>query len=1561
MPSGLKTLASGSPNAFNFHTSLRALAAVVVVAGLVALSIVVTSLHSDEQVLGQVNRCAEPPVEPSGVGLEAIDRAISVEWDVCPNHNYEVRWRLTTENLDDASSWPNTRSAGSTSPFTISGLQRGRTYIVQIRSIHVDNNVADQSEWTNDFRAKLPACGPPPTPPRDVVLSEHNGRILVRWEVCSGHEYEIRWRRSTDSGSDTATWATTSNAGRSGRFDIAGLRNGHRYIVQLRSIYGDHRGSWASFFATPRDGRGCVEPPSEPENVRLWEHDSGILVQWNTCPDHRYDIRWRPTSRDPENPHDAFNWSTTIGVGSSGEFDITYDVDVASLTQKQIEYLQTGQHQQLRLTDAQKLDLGNGRRYAVQIRPTSLGDNTFDTGRWTDDYFATPQRCGDLPEIPTRIRVSPGDEKLTVTWNHCSGTRSHIRWRSEDNRGTDEWSRPVDVGTDESYVIEGLTNGDEYDVQLRSVLPGGSAVRTQDGDPYRTAWSESAVAAPTSTCPEGGPVTPDEFVVVPGDEKLFVSWRPCPDHEYQVRNRQRASGIWSAWSDAGIDGYTIRDVTNGIIYEVEVRSQRDGSSGTAVAGAYLGIPINPVSNNRSPRWVDRPSSVDVVENRRYDDPIATVKAVDPDIDSDASDDDKDDDIRYEIVPPFPRLEIFPFSINARTGEIYMYGELDYEVIEEYRLKIRATDVGGFEITHDFYVNVIDAEGPPPPILTRLCSGETGVNVDWNRNDAKYRYDLQWRALRPTVGESNWRQWKREPDQELPKDIDLDLPIDTSWAFRVRAVDKKAPYEQSKWSSEEAVSVGGAANVPPKFSRELFEYEVLEEQPAGVQVGYATARDESSPLRYEIIESTPEDAPFDIDMFTGIVTTTGRLDFETVTSYSLVFAATDLCGSSDYADATVTVLDNPAVDAIPLVPNPPAIIERHDQVIVVWPTNYEDVYDLDWRPVGGDYRARPRDRDATMPTVVDLFTPDAAYAFRLRRVNPLGVPGDWSEETIVNPNVPAPTIPAIDVPRQGQVLGGAKLFLDGITLREGQTARLGFNVFGIDGQLDNSLLDRDDITVSWRASDGDFSNDRDRVLSYTAPEQEGKYDLTVVVKQRVPGGIVQRNLDMVVHVIGETGLIKPYVSDDEAPRTVIVDDVEYATITYSEDKEYRPPQATKALFKVRQRSIPGFEWIGINIAPGEPASTLEDRMPGFTGVGDVFTAKFIDKAGRPIVNMSFTNNAALCLPVPPEWTFALQWLDVTRIAPDGSHSALSLPVRFQPDPTFNDPALVCGHSELFDGELLLSIANDAIPTATPIPTMVQSPTTTVTPTPEPEPSPSATATPTSTPTQVASPTVGINVSTSTPVPTDTPTPTHTPRPFTATPTPESTATPTSTATSTPTPLPTDTPTPVPTDTPTPVPTNTPVPKPTNTPAPVIVKAEGPTATPQPTDTPTPEPTDTPVPTPIPPTATPTPEPTAKIVPVEPEEPSKPEDDVEESDRGGLIFFAVLAFLAIATVVVVFTVLGGRGRQQPTDLQQPDETPPRATSNSNEEMPAQSRSAVDEDEDDDDGYERLRIDA
>ncbi len=1280
----------------------------------------------------------------------------------------------------------------------------------------------------------------------------------------------------------------------------------------------------------------CAEPPVEPRNVELWEHDNGILVQWDVCPNHSYEIRWRDRAETVDNP---FRWPNTTSAGRSGLFDIPYDTPDTDSP----DYVDP----------SDVVPLQNGRRYIVQLRPIHFENNRIDRGSWTDDFFGSPGYCGDLPEIPTGIRVLAGDSNLTVSWNRCSGMRSHIRWRSIAGTTANEWSEPVDVGSDTSYEIDGLENGVTYDVQLRSAMSSPARVTNLDGAPYRTDWSIPVSGSPTSACPEEEPVVPKDFVVVPGNGELFVSWRPCPDHDYELAYRSRGLTLqpdWptsSDWRDVGMDGHTIDNLANSTRYEVRLRSVRDGAASTAT-GSYVASPQRPPDNNRSPGWKNVPRRLKLAENRNYDAPIATVEAADP---------DRNDEIRYEIVPPFPRPKLFPFAINSENGDIYLYDKLDYEVIEQYELTVRATDTAGAEITEVIRIDVVDTEGPPPPVLYRVCSTVDGVKVAWSSDKSKYSFQLQHRLLSAASF----------PERNL---IELDTTsystsslIDTAThVLRVRAIDRLTK-EQSKWSSEEAVYAGGVANNAPKFRRDEWAFDVVEEQLAGVHVGFVIANDQDphSSLRFKIFESTPEDAPFDVHPFTGAVTTAGRLDFETENSYSLVVGATDLCGSTDYADVTITVIDDPNIDVVPLIPNAPAIVAKHEQVIVLWPTNYKDAYDLDWRKVGENYRSRPEDTDATMPRIVDLPDPDSAYAFRLRRVNQLGEVGDWSDETIIDTNIPSPRIEPIEVPRQGQVLGGVELYIPGITLKQGQTARLGFNMFGIDGMLDNSLIDRGDVTASWRISDGDISDDRARVANYTAPETEGVYDISIVVKQTVPGGIVQRNLEMVVHVVGDNQLVKPYDSGDEVPRNFEVDGVVYGAISYFRAKEYRPPEAPKALFKVREKSIPSFEWVGVQIAPGDEASTLQPQLDGYTAAGAIFTSRFVAKDGTPVINMSFTSNAAMCLPVPEDWTYLLQSLHVMRLTPAGEQVLLDLPVRFQPDPTFNDPALVCGHSTLFDGQLFLAILNEDIVTPTATPTVPPTPTETPVPSPTVEPTVTPTDTPTATPTMDASPVVVVSTPTHTPAPatvaptatftpTAEPVPTHTPIPsatFTNTPTPEPTAT--STATAVPTETPTATSitadTPSPSATPEPTATSTPTATPTASPTATAVPTETPTATPQPTETPLPivvQPTNTPVPPPSPPD----------------------EDESREFGIDPLIIVVLIAFLIIGAAVVSFSIYNNRvqrqlaGTSEPIEESEMVEGSEMTVGGEDEAVSNNDEGAADDEADDQ--YDRLRYD-
>ena len=90
--------------------------------------------------------------------------------------------------------------------------------------------------------------------------------------------------------------------------------------------------------------------------------------------------------------------------------------------------------------------LTNSRKYVVQLRPTYKQGNFIDRARWTDDYFAMPGRCSDLPETPVDIRVIAGDSRLKVSWNSCQGMVNHIRWREVVAGVAGRWGNHVDVG-----------------------------------------------------------------------------------------------------------------------------------------------------------------------------------------------------------------------------------------------------------------------------------------------------------------------------------------------------------------------------------------------------------------------------------------------------------------------------------------------------------------------------------------------------------------------------------------------------------------------------------------------------------------------------------------------------------------------------------------------------------------------------------------------------------------------------------------------------------------------------------------------------------------------------------------------------------------------------------------------------------------------------------------------------------------------------------------------------------------------------------------------------------
>ena len=1024
-----------------------------------------------------------------------------------------------------------------------------------------------------------------------------------------------------------------------------------------------------------------------------------------------------------------------------------------------------------------------------------------------------------------------------------------------------------------------------------------AVVRSASLSAFLMLFLAAVVAALVLVMSDGGPLvradhseTPSHFAVAPGNGRLHVSWRPSPDHVYQLewRPAQAVSRNWNRIAgDIDDYRYEISGLANGTEYQVRVRGLATHNSGpTGQYSAWTSVLTEEprrlaTASNDNPSWLRTIDQIQLEENRIYLGAVITFEAIGG---------DTNDKIAYELLKPVRG----PFAINAKTGDVYVYEKLDFESIENYSITIGATDLGGASIQHDLEIVVTDIEGPPVPEVTQICAGNGSAFLVWDQsNDATYH--IQW-ARYNEDGSYNYSTAASLNVRDLDADRYLvdDLANGIAWIFHVRAIDKLTG-EQSKWSADYVVEPSvdeTKANTAPKFRDDSYSFSAREEQAAGLNLGSVIADDDDpyTQLRYSIAQTEPPNAPFEINVATGLISTKDQLDYETSARYILNVEVRDLCGLTARVNVQVTVINAIEVDVPLTTPTAPAVAVGHKQVVVLWDNFTDFRYDLDWRKTDERYSLQPQDLNASSPRVVEVDDVESEYAFRIRARNLLGDVGSWSEETIVTPLSESPTILPIASPVEGALLGDVVPYLDSLNLRKGQHASIGFNIFNTDGGLDNSLADHEDVSIRWTVSSqiGDIDETDARSTTFRAAHRAGEdFAIRLSVIQALPDGqAIDIRKRIPLRILGEGEEFRTNLSGDSPDEIRFRGDA-YQVATHKDGGRYAVAEEPGVSFEVLPLSIPVRDWIGAKLTEGSEASTLKSSIRNFEPIGNYYETAFVSSGALPISGFAFTPHAEVCLPVPDNVAASLlDDIEIMLLLDGGGQELLNSPSRRAGDLSGTVPATVCAKASSFEGLLLLVLPEELKPTATPIP-----PTSTPTPTPVPV-TPSPTPEPTSTPVPPPVPTPVVLAATATPVPTDTPVPT-------ATPTVAPTYTPVPTPTNTPIPEPTSTPTPVPTSThtPTAVPTNTPVPiAQVVVPTPAPTSTPKPTSTPQPTRTPRPIPTSTSTPTVVPtvaPTDTPTPVPTLAPPVIEEEDPS--------SGAGRTLLITIIVALAIAVAI------------------------------------------------------------
>ena len=197
------------------------------------------------------------------------------------------------------------------------------------------------------------------------------------------------------------------------------------------------------------------------------------------------------------------------------------------------------------------------------------------------------------PAAPTIDSVSSGDTTLTVTWTAPAGatgiTAYDVRHIETSADATDDanWTVGDNAWTSGAllYTITGLTNGTEYDVQVRAV--------NSDGD---GTWSDTKTGTPALPAPTIDSVRAD-------DRAMMLSWSAPTGittgiAAYDVRYIETSAdeavdANWTVEEDAWEDGggsltYAVTGLTNGTEYDVQARAvDEDDVDGawSAITGA----------------------------------------------------------------------------------------------------------------------------------------------------------------------------------------------------------------------------------------------------------------------------------------------------------------------------------------------------------------------------------------------------------------------------------------------------------------------------------------------------------------------------------------------------------------------------------------------------------------------------------------------------------------------------------------------------------------------------------------------------------------------------------------------------------------------------------------------------------------------------------------------------------------------------------------------------------------------------------------------------------------
>ncbi|XP_017282618.1 protocadherin beta-16-like [Kryptolebias marmoratus] len=333
------------------------------------------------------------------------------------------------------------------------------------------------------------------------------------------------------------------------------------------------------------------------------------------------------------------------------------------------------------------------------------------------------------------------------------------------------------------------------------------------------------------------------------------------------------------------------------------------------------------ANDNAPVFTEAVYTAWLPENSPLKTPVITVKAT-----------DADEGVNGEVSYEFSRLSDKSgklFSLNQKTGEIFVTDEIDFEEGSKYEMMVEAKDGYGLSSEAKFIIEIIDVNDNAPGIFLKSLSNPIPENVPpgtevgiINVQDRDSEINRQVRCsimlnvpfkLVPSIKNYYSVVTTGQLDRELVSDYNI----------TISATDEGSPPLSS--SKTVHLSVADINDNPPVFEEQSYSAYVSENNKAGSTLCSVTARDpdwrQNGTVVYSLLPGEVNGASVSsyvsVNGDTGVIHAVRSFDYEQFRSFKVHVMARDNGSPPLSSNVSVSVFISDVNDNSPqiLYPTP----------------------------------------------------------------------------------------------------------------------------------------------------------------------------------------------------------------------------------------------------------------------------------------------------------------------------------------------------------------------------------------------------------------------------------------------------------------------------------------------------------------------------------------------------------------------------------------------------------------------------------------------------------------